>query len=50
VTEVHAFFIFGALDSIVEWHYGRRAERFSLDDLRVLLRDMLLYGVGRPKE
>jgi TetR/AcrR family transcriptional regulator, cholesterol catabolism regulator len=50
ITEVHAFFIFGALDSIVEWHYGARAERFSLDNLRVLLRDMLLHGIGRPKE
>lgn len=49
ITEVQAFFIFGALDSIVEWHYGRRAERFSLDDLRVVLRDMLLQGIGPAK-
>jgi AcrR family transcriptional regulator len=50
VTEVQVFFIFGAMNSITEWHYGKRADRFSLDDLRVLLRGMLLNGIGRAKE
>jgi AcrR family transcriptional regulator len=52
ISEVHVFFIFGAVNSIVEWHYGRRAELFSLDDLRVILRDMLLRGLGpgSPRE
>ena len=49
VLEAQALFIFGAVDSIAEWRYGRRAERFSVDDLRVLLREMLLRGIGAVK-
>ncbi len=48
LTEIQVFFIFGAINSIEEWHYGWRAERFSLDDLRGVLRDMLLRGIA-PK-
>ncbi|HTT83805.1 MAG TPA: TetR/AcrR family transcriptional regulator [Rhizomicrobium sp.] len=44
VTEIQVFFVFGAINSIEEWHYGHRAERFSLDDLRDILRNMLLHG------
>jgi AcrR family transcriptional regulator len=47
VTEIQVFFIFGAINSILEWHYGQRADRFSLDDLRGILRDMLLRGLER---
>jgi AcrR family transcriptional regulator len=46
VTEIQVFFVFGAINSIEEWHYGRRAERFSLDDLRDILRHMLLSGIA----
>jgi AcrR family transcriptional regulator len=46
VTEIQVFFVFGAINSIEEWHYGRRAERFSLDDLRNILRLMLLGGIA----
>jgi AcrR family transcriptional regulator len=46
VTEIQVFFVFGAINSIEEWHYGRRAERFSLDDLRDILRHMLLGGIA----
>jgi AcrR family transcriptional regulator len=46
VTEIQVFFVFGAINSIEEWHYGRRAERFSLSDLRNILRQMLLNGIA----
>jgi AcrR family transcriptional regulator len=46
VTEIQVFFVFGAINSIEEWHYGRRAERFDLDDLRHILRGMLLSGIA----
>lgn len=46
LAEIHVFFIFGAMNSVIEWHYGRRAERFSLDSLRAILRDLLFRGLG----
>jgi AcrR family transcriptional regulator len=46
IAEIQVFFVFGAINSIEEWHYGRRAERFALDDLCDILRNMLLHGVA----
>jgi AcrR family transcriptional regulator len=46
VTEAQVFFVFGAINSVLEWHHGHRAKRFSYDDLRAILKRMLLDGLG----
>ena len=46
VTEVQVFFVFGAINSVLDWHHGHRAKRFSYDDLRAILKRMLLDGLG----
>ena len=45
VTEAQVFFVFGAINSLPDWHYGRRAKRFTFDDLRAILKRLLLDGL-----